>query len=229
MACLIVIASALASAQSGAVSNAEDTSFRVGAVSLDLPAPSQDLVEMGSDYRVLIDYAVPSTNRLVAAFIPPDTLAEMKKGAHQDVRRYALVEVIRRFEFADLDVTNFQSVVDVTSKQSGTDSLNQAAANQEEEVNRKITAMGINTGKIAIDKPVQLGAFFSKQNAYGFGMMLPMSADGKTVNMVCGATMLRTKNRLLLVYIYSEYKDEATVHWVMKTSEAWADTILKSN
>ena len=47
--------------------------------------------------------------------------------------------------------------------------------------------------------------------------------------LVCGATMLRTKNRLLLVYIYSEYKDEATVHWVMKTSEAWADTILKSN
>jgi hypothetical protein len=37
------------------------------------------------------------------------------------------------------------------------------------------------------------------------------------------------KNRLLYVYVYAKYEDKSTVDWVLKTTQAWADAILKQN
>jgi hypothetical protein len=41
--------------------------------------------------------------------------------------------------------------------------------------------------------------------------------------------MFRLRNRLVLGYIYSEYKDEDSVHWVSRVTEEWADALLKAN
>jgi hypothetical protein len=37
------------------------------------------------------------------------------------------------------------------------------------------------------------------------------------------------RNRILFAYLYTQYKDKASVHWITKTSESWVDSILKSN
>ena len=82
---------------------------------------------------------------------------------------------------------------------------------------------------MTLDKPMQLGVFFSKPNACSFGIIQQISAVGSSVKMVAGITILRVQNRLLYAYIYSAYKDEDSVQWVRKTSEQWADAILKAN
>ncbi len=208
---------------------AETPMYRAGAASVHIPAPTNDLVEMGSDYRVLMDSFVPASNRLVAAFVLPETLAGLKMGTKREPGKYALVEVARRVEFVDLDEDGFKTVVDASNKQMGGDDVDKIAKNTVEEIDRKIAASGMGSGKVALDKVVQLGSFFSKHDAYGFGMMMPMSQDGKTVNMVCGAAILRANRRLLLGYVYAEYKDEDTVKQVIKATEEWADAILKAN
>jgi hypothetical protein len=76
---------------------------------------------------------------------------------------------------------------------------------------------------------VQLGAFFSKPNTCGFGIIQQISTGGSVVKMVAGVTILRVQNRLLYTYVFSAYKDEDSVQWVRKTSEQWADAILKAN
>jgi hypothetical protein len=37
------------------------------------------------------------------------------------------------------------------------------------------------------------------------------------------------QSRLIYAYVFSAFKDEDSVQWVRKTSEQWADAILKAN
>jgi hypothetical protein len=99
----------------------------------------------------------------------------------------------------------------------------------EEELNRRMKTLNLDDPKISFDKPVQLGSFFSKQDAFGLGMIMPVSSKGSTTTMVGGIILLRVKNRMLFAYLYATYKDQETVRWVRKTSEGWADAILAAN
>jgi len=40
---------------------------------------------------------------------------------------------------------------------------------------------------------------------------------------------MRVKERLIFVYLYAEYKDEESIVWLRRTTEAWCDEILKLN
>ncbi len=70
--------------------------FRAGLKSFSIPAPSADLVEPGSDYRVLLEPLVANTNRLVAGFVTSDELNALRSSAGAQLKRYALVQVPRR-------------------------------------------------------------------------------------------------------------------------------------
>jgi hypothetical protein len=76
---------------------------------------------------------------------------------------------------------------------------------------------------------VQLGTFFSRTDAYGVGLMLPVSAQGTTVKMAAGVLILRVRNRLLYGYLYTVYKDEDSVKWIAKSTSDWADAIQAAN
>jgi hypothetical protein len=100
---------------------------------------------------------------------------------------------------------------------------------EEEDINRKITALGMKTGKITLEKPVQLGNLFSKPGAYALAVMMPVTMNGKTTNLVASIGMFRLRSRLVLGYVYSEYRGAESVLWVSKTAEDWADALLKAN
>ena len=201
--------------------------FRIGGVSLLVPTPTSELVETGPDLRVLLDVLAPDSNRMLAAFITREDLASLSKGGNNRLSKYCLVEVARRLEFLDLDEASFKTVTDGASSQMG-QLMDSAAKTEGEALNRRLAALGAD-GKIALDKPVQLGAMFSKRNAFGFATMIPVSSEGQTANMIGGTIILRVRNRLVFAYVFTEYKDDKTASWVRKVSEDWADAVLKAN
>jgi len=202
--------------------------YRVGGTPLVIPPPTNDMVEMGQDYRVVMDVFVPEQNRLVAAFVTPNDLAIIKSGGKAMPSQYALVEVLRRGEFMDLSAKDYKDMADTLEQQFGA-VLSTAIKEGEDELNRRIKEQNLDDAKISLDKPVQLGGFFSKTDAYGTGIIMPVTTNGVTTKVVAGIIFLRVKNRLLFVYLYSVYKDQGTVIWMRKTTENWADAILKAN
>jgi hypothetical protein len=206
----------------------EPQSYRSGLKSIIIPSPTADLSEIGPDYRVLMESMVPNTNRLLAAFLTAEDSANLRSGVSKGFPRYALVENLRRAEFIDVDAESFKQVSDGMATQFGA-ALNASTKDLEEELNRKLKAMRGTDTAMTLDKPIQLGAFFSKPNACSFGVIQPISAAGISVKMVAGVTVLRVQNRLLYAYVYSVYKDEDSVQWVRKTSQQWADAILNAN
>ncbi|MGA9669068.1 MAG: hypothetical protein WBQ94_07665 [Terracidiphilus sp.] len=206
----------------------EPQSYRTGLKSIVIPSPTADLSEIGPDYRVLMDVSIPNTNRLLAAFLTAEDAANVRSGVSKGFTRYAIVENQRRGEFVDVDADAFKQVADGIATKFGA-GLNGSNKDLEDELNRKLKAMRGTEATMTLDKPMPLGAFFSKPNACSFGAIQPISSAGASVKMVAGMTALRVQNRLLFAYVYSVYKDEDSVQWVRKTSEQWADAILKAN
>jgi len=82
---------------------------------------------------------------------------------------------------------------------------------------------------VTYGKPVMLGTFFLKPDAYGFGMMAPVTANGKTTSMIVGTVLLRVKSHVIFAYFYSTYQNDQTPGQVRAVSEQWADAILAAN
>jgi hypothetical protein len=202
--------------------------YRVGGTPIVIPPPTNDLVETGQDYRVVMEFLAPEQNRLVAAFVLPSDLAIIKSGGKSMFSEYALVEVLRRGEFMEVSAKDYKDVADRLEQQFGT-VLDTAIKEGEDELNHRLKAMKLDDAKISLDKPVQLGCFFSKPDAYGTGIIMQVTKNENTTNVVTGIIFLRVKNRMLFAYLYSVYKDQETVKWVRKTTEDWADAILKAN
>jgi hypothetical protein len=59
--------------------------------------------------------------------------------------------------------------------------------------------------------------------------VMPVAKNGSTIKVVVGVIFLRARDRLLFAYVYAPYKDQETVKWMRKTTENWADAIVKSN
>jgi hypothetical protein len=197
--------------------------FRAGRISLSIPSPAPELLEMGPDLRVLMEPLAPAKLRLIAAFILSDNLAQLP-GSTTPLTKYALVEVPRAAEFVNVDEATFKTVVDGMSQQFSSGTLQ---STMQTEIDRHFADLG--GGKLTVDKPTQLGTMFSKPNASGFAMLMPMAVSDKTVTLVAATLAVRVRNRILFAYLYTQYKDKASVDWITKTSESWVDSILKSN
>jgi hypothetical protein len=210
--------------------SSEIPTYRSGLKSIAIPPPTSDLNEVGSDYRVLLEHLAPDTNRLIAGYVLAGDAANLRAGVATGASRYALVETLRRAEFAEVDAASFKQISATLSQQYGTgqDNPRTDVKPLQDELNHKLKALGA-TNEVALDKPVQLGAFFSKPDAYCFGMITPISGGGSSINMVSAVITLRVQNRLLYAYVNARYAGDDSVRWVRNTSEQWADAILKAN
>ncbi len=207
---------------------AGNQTFRVGGKSIAIPSPAKDLVEIGSDYRVLLQPLAPDTNRLIAAFVPPDYVQEVRSGHPPRLSFYALAEVVRRAEFLDLSPKTFKQITSRMSQQFGS-AINGSLKSQEADFNRRMKDLNSHAASVTFDKPVPLGTLFSKQNSWAYGMIVPISAKGVKVTRAMGAIVLRVQDRLLIVYLYRRYQDASTARWLRTACEKWAGAILSAN
>lgn len=228
--CILSITSVALRAQDSpraAATQAQITNVRVGAVSIAIPSPTNDLVEPGSDYRVIFETLLPVNNRLVAAFLPQDKMDVLHKGKIPPMDKYALFEVARQSEFSEMDSTTFQQIAAALGKQFGGD-LSQFSSKGQEEINHNLKDMG-GSANVSIDKPVSLGVLFTMTNAIGVGSITPYSINGVALRRASCLALLRVRGRFVSVFMYATYKDEGTVTWVKTTSEQWVSAILKAN
>jgi hypothetical protein len=196
--------------------------------SIAIPSPSKDLTEIGPDYRVVLETLAPAPNRLVAAFSRLEDLHQIIAGGSAPLSRYALVEVPRRAEFAEVDSATFKTVADSLAQQFGAD-LGSELKKSQDDLNRRLKEMNSNSAAVAIDKPFPLGALFSKPDAAAFGLIESVSNQGPPTKMIVGTVVLRAQSRVIFLYLYSIYKDDSSVEWVRSTSEQWADAVLAAN
>lgn len=217
----------ICNAQEPSLKAAKIHSFKAGGTPILIPPPTIVMTEIGYDYRELMEVFVAPSNRLLAAFILTKDLPEFTKKT-DDLEKYAMAQVSRRGEYINCGSKDFKEITAGAKKQFG-DIMNSTMKEVEEEFNRRMKSLDLEKAVISLGKPIQLGCLFSKQDAYGFGMIMPISTEETKKEMAAGCALLRVNQRLLFFYLYAEYKDEDTIKWIRKTTENWADAILMAN
>jgi hypothetical protein len=202
--------------------------YRAGLRSIGIPAPTGDLVEIGPDYRVLFEPFAPTTNRLIAAFVLPADVPEIRTGVATEFTRYALVEVPRNAEFLDVTPEIYKEITSSVATEFGTD-LDATLKTGTDELNQRLKDLGSNQATVTMDKPVALGALFTESEACGFGLVAPVTTGGTSLRMATGLVIVHVQGRVIYGYLFTEYKDQETAHWLARTTQAWADAILRAN
>lgn len=222
--CIAVIGNA----QDTATNSAPLSSFNAGGTPIAIPPPTTEMTEVGYDNRERLEVFVPSANRLIAGFMLTTEIDRLTKGDPL-MSKYAMVEVPRRLEYMDCGPNEFKEVKSGVKAGSGDKMINSTMKKAEKELNRRIASLDINDAMLSFGKLIQLGSLFSKQDSYGFGMVMPVAMGGQKKKMVVSAIAMRIKQRLLFLYLCAEYKNEETIKWIRKVSEDWADAILNAN
>ena len=224
--CLLSLGiAAMSVAQDSGTKSAPVESFKAGGTPVAIPSPTAEMSEVGYDNREIMEVSVAPENRLIAAFVPTEDLPKFTKGL-DELTRYAMVQVPRRGEYMDCGASDFKEVTDGLKEAFG-DVMSSSMKEAEDEIKRRMKSLDLD--EVSLGKPIQLGCLFSKQDAYGFAMVVPVAMGGQNMKMACGAVLMRVKQRLLFVYLYAEYKNDETIKWIRKATEDWADAILKAN
>lgn len=228
--CFLVFGFALiGNAQDAAVNTTTPLSFSAGGTSIAIPSPALDMVEVGYDNREFLEVFVASGNRLLAAFVLNSELPELtKKSSDLSISRYTMVQVPRRGEYMDCTEGDFKEITDAAKDEFG-DVMDSSMKEAEAEFNRRMESLDLDDAAVSFGKPIQLGPLLSKGDAYGFGMIMPLSMGEEHMNMGMACILMRVKHRLLFVYLYAEYENEDTVKWLRNTAEKWSDAILIAN
>lgn len=204
----------------------------VGGISIKMPAPEAEFVEVGSDNRDLMRLFVPTQNRLVCGYVLTNELIHLiKRDADLQLDRYILVEVPLRGEQLDISADDFAQMISEAKETFGDKSgtgfgLTFDEAN--DEIKRRLKSLDVEDS-ISLGKPVQLGTLFSMKDACSFAMILPVNINNKTVKMGGGLMLLRAKSHILYIYVYSEYTGDETIKYLGRLTEKWARQILDSN
>ena len=74
----------------------------------------------------------------------------------------------------------------------------------------------------------------NKDNAYSSLMVANVKVDdgsGTPVEraIACGMSLVHVKGKIVYLYVYRQYTDEATLDWVKKTAEKWVNETLAAN
>ena len=223
-------------------------SFEAGGTPIAIPPPTAEFSEIGHDNREFMEtYVLGNISGLIAYFVLAEDLKELTKGSDDLVMskyamvtsddlvmsKYAMVMVEPSSEYVNYGASDFEDLIDGIRDEFGEEEfgvfMNSSIKETEDEFNRRMKSLDLDEATINFDKPIQLGCLFSMQNAYGFGVIMPMSIGGENMKMGSGTALMRVKQRLLIVCLYAEYKDEETVKWLRKTTGDWAAAILKAN
>jgi hypothetical protein len=195
----------------------------LGEVSIALPAPAKDFVEMGNEKRIQFASKVPVGNRLLLAFVTPTDLQRMTSGKEVRPSSFMMVESRIRSELMAWSDEEFKSIIEGLKKQLGTLDL-QNVQGQIAQVLQTLDVQKLPAGEMR-----SLGEFFEADGAAGF-VMLANSKEG-TVEIVRAAALcvIRVHGRMLYLYVFSEYKGLETFKWLTATSEQWVKNIVKAN
>lgn len=207
---------------------ASDTEVKAGGVVLIVPAPVSDFVESGDKLRTtFFELLVPSSNRLLSAYLPEQKFAELNAGkASGGLEVYAMLEAPRRAEYSDCTPQAFEQVLkSVGPTMGGFDA--KKLQDLQDEMNIRLKSLA--TKPIELGHPEMLGGIFQKSDAAGFAMLTASKEGEHSVTMAGGFAVLRVKQRLIFAYLYRRYESPDTVGWLRKSLEAWCDAILASN
>src|SRR5947209_13778977 len=196
---------------------------KAGGVELTLPGPAA-FAEVGDKLRTTIfELMAPASNRLLTAYVPAKNLDELNQGQRKSgLDFYALVEVPRQAEYMDCTPEAFSEVSEGMASSMGSFSK-ENVAQIEQDTNIRLKSLGAKP--LEVGRPEMLGGLFQNADSFGFGMLVAIKQNERSVTMAAGIGVVRVRQRLLFAYLYHVYESPESVSWVRTNLATWVGEI----
>lgn len=208
--------------------NSKINKFKVGGVSLLFSAPNSELAETGYDIRERLEVFSPQSNRLIAGFITPADIERLNSGLDPEMNFYGMIQVVRQLEFYEVANQDFNDFYDMMKTEWG-EMMSSSTFKGDVQADLNKTAEVLDIDNMRIGDIKNLGGIFRKEKSFAFGTLMSVESNGEKTLVVCGASVLHIKQRLILVYLYKKYINADTITEVNKLLESWCDLIIMEN
>jgi hypothetical protein len=232
LVCLDLCSVGTCQAENADVINHQDAAsaqkiFRVGETDIIIPPPTHEMVNMDSESLDFLRELSLTKSRLIAGFVLQNERSLQADESELPYTKHAVVTVPKSKEFGVFNASDFKEAILGVSK--GFDELDPLAEDAEDVWNHRMEVLDIQDAVLNIHSPIKLGRMFSRPNAYGYGIIVPMEINGEDSLVAMGTIMVLVKNKIILFYLYDDYKNTETANWLKNTSSQWVDAILDAN
>lgn len=221
----------------------QSVSVNIGEKTIHLPAPEGffEVSHLSEAIRKFTETLTPPENRLLAVFVSGKSFGQIMKDDSTWIKnnatlgdRYMLVQVFREDEnkiISNLEFAQFK------------DSLKQKQLPFEKIKDRVGAIIKKATDEIShehdivldfkYDKPVPLGVFMDKPDVVAFAVLMKtqklLNRTSTVSFQVGGTSILKTKDKILFIYVYSNFDTVEDLDWVQAVSSRWVEQILLEN
>jgi len=218
-----------------AVGDPTSVTVIVGGQHITLPAPGSqvEITANREKVRKYFETITPEEGRSLAAFAPPEDVALMEKGDHMTC--WAAVFTIKELEnqtIGELDFQELRSTLRATWEaelaQAEVDSDAQLAE-ASDRISREFNVdMAFSTNGIVPVKVIQ-------DDADTFGTIMRVRSEIRTaaeslqIELATVTTVLRVKDRVLVLTYYEKYEDPAVIEAASIAMSQWTAAIRSAN
>lgn len=181
------------------------------------------------------DNFTPPQNDLLGLYVSESDLGILLKGELPAYKRYIMVQVSKALKDEKIDRTQF-----IEFEKAFEENLDKSLSSSDKEIvsqfknlSDKLSAKENIAFKIELGKMISLGTF-AKKEEYTVSSFLSktlMEIDGKQNEYIqCGGmSLIHINNKVIFVYIYSNYENKNDLDWVRSLSKDICDRITQLN
>ena len=200
-------------------------------VTLPVPAGFVDVQKAPLEIRENFTTMVPPTNRYLAGFVLPENAVRPADDNFKPLERYMIVQTFRQAENVQVSPADFKDVKDQIAG-----SMDKILAEKKDEINERLKKLAEQgqTEQVELAEPMMLGTFLQQDDAISSAMVMkvraPAGQGGVSERVIaCGMSIIRVKQKIVYLYVYGHYTDEAALTWVKDTSKKWVADTLAAN
>lgn len=233
IAWLLVGALCLATAQA---QTANDP-LLVGGVTIEAPSlPGfNEISKISPEVVALAEAMIPPANRLLGVYLSDRDYEKLVNGESPEFDRYMFIQVHRELENKNVSRADFREISTQLKAQQDTilDDVKEDVGKLFDNASNQISKDYDVSLDMQLGDQKSLGVFLDQPNAVAFTSLVKYQGnlEGEPFDYVmAGSTMLvKVKRRLLYVYVYSQYDEQADVDWVESRTTELANLMLTAN
>ena len=203
--------------------------IKVGDETIAIPLPTGFVRFDGLNPQVdqLMQSMIPPTNRslLVGATAQDAALAKAKTPGN--LSRFMNIQTMVKVEGEKISLSEFETVRGELEKQfaaSGT-----GPEGFQSEVNKRIADAKLPIA-LKLGETRMLGVYEKSDRSIDMGMMMNTQVGTQAPEtMVAAASCVDVRGKVLFLYVYADYHNQADVDWTRTTVKSWRESILATN
>jgi len=184
----------------------------------------------------LAELTTYETNRLLAVYYSESDLGRILKNEEAELNKYMLVQTMESTVKKSFTKSQFQDFIEKGRNDQNKlwDQYKDKIVPWMEKSSENIAnAQNFINFDMKIGQVVPLGIFYDVPEAFSFAQLVKIttSMDGVTNDsvLICGSSFILVNNKILFVYVYSNFNNQDDIDWVRNISKTWIKSIEISN